>query len=82
MSPTESSITGQHKTALIHELINGLIVLAVVAAATIVDLISAGNLPQDLLGFVYGGAITYAGGRASTLRTVSTRATDANGSQT
>lgn len=76
MNPHGPEITGQHKTALIHELINGLIVLAVVAAATTVDLVSGQNLPQDLLGFVYGGAITYAGGRVNSIRTLATRVSD------
>lgn len=64
-SPT---VSGEHKAMMIMEIFHGLVVLAVIIAATTVYIVYPTTLPSDLLGFVYGGAIAYAGGRASQVR--------------
>jgi hypothetical protein len=61
-------ITGAHRSVLYHEMIQAAIVTLVVLCATILVLIVPTQISSDLLSFVFGGAISYAGGRASSAR--------------
>lgn len=79
MDETGRHISGEHKTMFAIEVLHAMVVTIVVIAATVVYLTLKKGLPSDLLGFVYGGAITYAGGRASQVRGVLQRKNDRNG---
>ena len=69
-------ISGEHRTMLAMEILHAIVVILVVIAATMIYFVNSKGLPSDLLGFVYGGAITYAGGRASAVRQALSRRTD------
>ena len=57
-------ISGSHKTQLLSDLIHAAVVLVVVIAASTLAAFDGKNLPPDVLGTVFGGAIGYAAGRA------------------
>lgn len=71
-------MTKEHRAMLLIETLHAVVVVTVVIAATSVYIAQPSGFPQDLLGFVYGGAITYAGGRAAASRGVLQRRGDSN----
>lgn len=72
-------ISGAHKTVLLHEVLQAMIVLVVVIASTLLSVIKPQVISSDLLSFVYGGALSYAGGRAAASRASLTRRADQGG---
>lgn len=79
MMRMEPTISGEHKTMLAIETLHAAVVMLVVSAATIIYIVTPTVVPSDLLGFVYGGAITYAGGRAAQSRAALMRKSDPQG---
>lgn len=71
-----SEVTGAHKIMLATEILHASVVMLVVACASAIYVWKSNGFPSDLLGFVYGGAITYAGGRAAQSRAALLRYTD------
>lgn len=70
------SNVGAARYVLITEILHATVVVIVVVTATVVYLINPTGVPSDLLGFVYGGAISYAGVRAGQARQAMVRSTD------
>jgi hypothetical protein len=68
MTHNTPKISGSHKTVLIHETLQATIVMMVVCLATLLAVIKPAVVSSDLLSFVYGGALSYAGGRAAAAR--------------
>lgn len=68
MTHDTPKISGAHKTVLIHESLQAFIVILVVALATLLAVVKPAVVSSDLLSFVYGGALSYAGGRAAAAR--------------
>lgn len=68
MTTNTPMISGAHRSVLIHECLQAGIVFTVIAAATILAVVKPAVVSSDLLSFVYGGAISYAGGRAASAR--------------
>lgn len=76
MMVNSPKVSGAHKTVLLHEVLQAVIVLTVVTASTLLSVIKPQVISSDLLSFVYGGALSYAGGRAAASRASLTRRSD------
>lgn len=66
----------EHQTMLSIERLHAGVVVFVTTCATLVYIYRPSGFPQDLLGFVYGGALTYVGGRAGSVRSALVRRSD------
>lgn len=80
MTRDTPKISGAHKTILIHEVLQAAIVILVVITATLLAAYKPQVVSSDLLSFVYGGALSYAGGRAAAARQALTRRGDRDNS--
>src|SRR5438270_768987 len=57
MTIATPKISGSHKTVLLHEVLQAIIVLTVVMASTVLSVIKPQVISSDLPSFVYGGAL-------------------------
>lgn len=73
MDPNSTAINGEHRSMLLLEAMHGVIVVLVVVCVTLLKFVSRGVISSELVSFVYGGAISYAGGRAASVRGALTR---------
>lgn len=80
MSSGSTRLSADHRAVLAHELMHGSIVLIVTMCASVIYLVQPAGIPSDLLGFVFGGALQYAGTAASRARSPLNRRGDSRAS--